>query len=331
MKSLCAYSLLTVALIAAPALHGASGYSVQPTVLGYVLDAEAGGLHRINGIPGASTVGDRIALDFPIAIAQVSPTQQFAIVRDGEGRTHLVDLTAAPPTVVELEGALGQVDRIAISPQGRYAVLHSSSDGSIQTVEGLPADPRVGRIVELPRTEGDWTAFAISDRGLVLAASAQADAGSLLAFGPGGVPTRVGGVQRVSDLVFLPGGNDAVAADSAASEILLLQSVDRRPRSIVLATERDDVRNPFHVAVTSDGRYVAAAVAGGVASIPLVGGPVAIVKCDCSPTELAPLAGGSAFRLTGDIRSAMKIVQVGAEERVRFIPALPQPDLPVAK
>ena len=322
MKSRFAFLLLVTAVMGAPALHAADSHDVRSPVLGFVLDAEAGTLHRVDGIPGASRVGDALDLGFAVARAQIAASQDFAIVTDTDGLNYWVNLSMSPPTAIAIDGALAGATGLLISPSGRSAALYSIEDGQIQFIEGLPGAPTVGQARALIQGVGTWTAFAISDMGVVLAASSQGRSGSLYALSANRPPYRVGSVQRASDLSFLPGGNDAVVADSDASEIVLIRSVSRWPRSMVLATAHDRVTNPFNVEATADGQFVAATIPGGIASIPTQGGAVAITKCACEPTDLAPLAGGNVFRLTTDIRAPMRIVEVGSDSRVLFVPAL---------
>lgn len=321
MKSRLGSLLLATCFLGASALQAAGGYAVTAPVLGYVLDSETGALHRINGIPGASWVGEALPLGFPVAQAQVATSQDLAIVRDGEGKTYLVQLDRTPPVVTQFEGAMA-ADGMLISPLGRSAALYSKATGQVQFLDISAGRARVGKTADLPTVTGEWTAFAISDRGVVLAAVSQDRVGSLYSLRSGGQAIRISGVQRASDLAFLADSDSVAVADTGANEVQLIRGVTSRRQSIVLATERDKVTNPFAIEATSDGRFVAVAVPGGFASIPVQGGAVAITQCDCAPTELAPLTGGSVFRLTADIRAPIRIAQVGMDSSTRFIPAL---------
>lgn len=321
MKSRFGSLLLATFFVGASALLAAGGYSVTSPFLGYMLDSETGKLHRINGSPGASWVGEALPLEFPVAQAQVATSQDLAIVRDGEGRIYLVQLDRTPPVVTEFEGAMA-ADGMLISPLGRSAALYSTATGKVQFLDISAGSARVGKTADLPTVTGEWTAFAISDRGVVLAAVSQDRVGSLYSLQSGGQPIRISGVQRASDLAFLADSDSAAVADAGANEVQLIRRVTSWRQSIVLAKERDGITNPFAIEATSNGRFVAVAVPGGFASIPVQGGAVAITECGCSPTELAPLADGSAFRLTADIRAPIRIALVGTGSSVRFIPAL---------
>ena len=322
MKSRFGSLLLATLFLGASALQAAGVYSVDDgPVLGYVLDSETGALHRINGIPGASWVGDALPLEFPVAQAQVATSQDSAIIRDREGRTYLVQLDRTPLVVTEFSEAMA-ADGMLISPLGRSAALYSTATGQVQFLDISEGSARVGETADLPAETGEWTAFAISDRGVVVAAVAQDRGGWLYALRSGGQAIQVGRVQRAADLAFLADSNDVAVADAGANDVHLIQGVTSRRRFIGLATEREGVTNPFAIEATSDGRFVAVAFPGGFAWMPAKGGPVAITPCDFALTELAPLAGGRVFRLTADIRAPIRIARVGTDASLRFIPAL---------
>ena len=319
--------LAGAALLFAPASQAASSYSVASPVLGYVFDSDAGSIYRVGGIPGAASLGDALDLGVRLTHAVFAPNQRFAIARDIEGRALFVDLSATPSRVTVLEGALDGAAGMMISPMARHAALYSAETGRIQLLKGVPEAPSVGETLRLDRGVGDWTSFAISDQGVVLAATARpGSGGSLYALRLGRAPVRVGGVQRAADLAFFAGNNDAVVADGAASEVILYRDVVALRQSRVLASERDSVRSPLQVNPTADGGYVAVAVPGGIVSVPVMGGMPAFTACACAPTVLEPLAGGNVFRLTDDVREPLQIAEVSMESRMLFVPALPGDD-----
>ncbi len=327
MNSRCTPLLLAALLLAGSAAQASNNYLVQSPVLGHVFNSETGTLHRIDGIPGASSIGDALALDFPIARAAISPSQDYAIVADGDGQSWVVNLGVSPPTAVLLEGALAGAEGAMISPTGARAALFAPSSGAIQLLHDLAGVPATGETLSLPAGVGAWTAFAISDRGVVLAAAAQANAGALYASDAGGDWSRIGALTSGSDLAFFAGSNDALVADRGANEVLMIRDVVARRQTSVIASAADDLHSPLGVGATSDGRYVAVAVPGGVASIPLYGGVPRYTECACAPTGLLPLAGGSAFQLTNDLNSPLRVVEVGADSRSLFVPALAAADL----
>ncbi len=321
-----ALAVCALVSLGALTLLAANGPGLQAPVLGYVFDAENGALHRVNGIAGASSIGPAIDVGAVLAQAVVSPSLEFVMARNQEQEFVVVDLTATQPAVVALQDALQGADGVLFSPSGNRAALYASGSGALQLLEGLPQAPRAGETLELGAAAGAWTAFAISDLGIVLAASSEPGGGSLFMLSAGSAPIRIGGVQSVSDLAFFAGSNDAVAADSGASEVVLIRDVVAWRQFSVLSSASDNLGNPFEIAATADGAFVVGAVAGGVATIPLSGGAPLVTTCACAPTILDPLAGGDVFQLTEDIRSPVQIVEISAQPRMLVIPALPESD-----
>ena len=318
--------LMGAFFVFAPSLQAADGYTVRTPVLGFVFDQETGAIHRLDGIPGASWVSEAIDLGLVVTQAHIAPTQRFAIVRDVEGRSLFVDLAAQPPKAEPIEDALAGADGVMISPAARRAALYSTQSGEIQLLEGLPGIPTAGETLQLEPGIGDWTAFGISDTGVIVAASARPGGGSLYVLRSGRASLRIGSVQRVGEVAFFAGSDDAVITDTAADEILLYRDIVARRQSSVIASANDGVKNPFGAKPTADGRFVAVGLRGGIASIPLYGGVPVFTECACATTSLASLAGGNVFRLTGNISEPVQIAQVGTDPRVLFIPALHRED-----
>lgn len=319
--------LLGALIISATPAKAADSYTIQTPVLGHVFDRETGTLHRVAGIPGASWIGDAIELDMVLSEAYIAPSQRYAIVRDDQGRLLVVDLDAQPINVSEIEGVLEGANGVMISPTARHAALYSTATGEVQLLAGLPENPAVGEILQLDRSEGNWTALAISDRGVIVAAAARAESGSLYMLQAGRGPERIGAVQRVGEVAFFAGSNDVVVTDTAGDEILLYRDVVARRQSSVIASANDGVRNPFGAKPTADGRFVVVGLAGGsIASIPLYGGAPVFTDCACATTSLTPMTGGNVFRLTDDISEPLQIAEVGAASRVLFIPARQRAD-----
>ncbi len=310
-------SLLLCALVAVAPLAHASTLSLDAPVLGFVIDSDTGGVHRIDGFLGSSRLSDPIDLGYPVARASIAPGQRLAIVQNDEGQFLLVDLRATPPTSSVLDGAMEGADGVMFGPAGLVAALYARDTGLFQLVDGIGGTPSVGAENDTLEGLGGFSRFALSDSGAVLVATS-GPAGALYLTPRDGQPGRVGGVGEATGLAFLRGSDDAVVADRDANEVMLLGPTG--PRTI--ATANDGLNGPYLAAATADGDFAVVAVPGGVASIPLDGGPVSHSHCGCAPTALDALSGGNVFRLTTDLHAPVQAVEVGREPRVRFIPAL---------
>lgn len=323
MKSSFGRLVLGALILLVPTVSAASTLSLDAPVLGYVFDPDTGELRRMDGFPGASSLSAPIDLGFPIMQAVLAPGQKSVIVQDGEGRMLWANLAVTPPTATALEDAMA-ADGAMFSPSGRRAALYSSATGRLQLLEVVDGRPQLGDEVDSLESIGGWKGFALSDSGTVLAASMREAGGALYMLKPDQLPQRVVGIESLGGLAFFSGSDDAVVADAGANEVLLLRSNSGWWHASSVATVDDFIENPFSVQVTADGRFVAAAVSGGVASVPLGGGVAQFTPCACAPRALAPLAGGNTFLLTEDTSSPLKVIEVGDRSRVLFVPAIPQ-------
>ncbi len=329
MKSRFAYLFLAASALVP---HGAqklqAADQVRAPVLGYVLDGETGSLHRLDGIPGAATVGGAIDVGVALARAEIALNGRFAIAWEEDGRILTVDLTNEAPVATLLREALEGADQALISPSGTRVALYASASGTLQFVDGLPHAARAGDTVELGPVRGEWTAVALSDLGTILAASSGEAGGAVFALAGDGPLMRIAAVRRASSIAFIAGGDDAVLADAAASEVILIRDAAGARHLRAVASGFDGVMNPTRVAATADGAFALATVAGGVATIPMLGGAPTVTECGCVPTALVPLASGSAFRLTDELAEPIQIVDVApvfdvaSASRMLFIPAL---------
>ena len=323
MKSRFGSLWLGALICLVPSLQAANNFSLNAPALGYVFDQETGEFRRMDGFLGSSSLSSPIELGFTVTQAFVALGREFAIVQDEQGAMLLVNLSATPPSAVALDGAMAGADGVMFSPSGQFAALYAKQSGRVQLVQGLDGVPQLGEELTGLAGLGNWAAFALSDSGVVLAASSDSDVGSVYVLRPGETPRRVASIQRPGGLAFFSGSDDAVVADAGAHEVLVLRNSGGWWHPTPVATVNDGINNPFLVNVTKDGRYVVVATPGGVTSIPLNGGVPVFTDCACSPAALDSLAGGNVFLLTADIHSPLQVVEVGDQSRVRFVPALP--------
>ena len=99
---------LVLCLSAAPCLEAQSP-SIQAPILGFIPDAAGSGVRPIFGVPGASSVGDRLQFEIDIRDAVISPNQDYAIaVRNDDAQAVVIDLGTG--TAVTVSGmAVGRL------------------------------------------------------------------------------------------------------------------------------------------------------------------------------------------------------------------------------
>ena len=322
MNSRLGYLLAGALVALAPVVH-ASNLALDRPVLGFVFDSDTGELHRIDGSLGSSHLSEPIDLGLPILRASVAPSHELAIAQDADGRTLLLNLSRLVPEVTELEGVMSDADGVAFGPSGRVAAFYDLSEGRVQWIHGLGGSPAVGDEMDSLGGLGELSGLAISDSGTLLVATRGSDGGSLYMLPRARQIQRVGSVQGASGLTFLRGQDDAIVTDADADEVILLRSEGDAWHAVAIASASDGINRPLQPGVTADGTHAVVTLADGVFLIPLDGGAASFVGCGCVPSTLIPLAGGSTFLLTPDLREPLQAVEVDdSGGRVRFIPAL---------
>jgi hypothetical protein len=324
--------LATLLALWATAASAAEG-SVSGPTMGYFFDQQQQALRPILGAPGASAIGDALALSAQLTRAEVAPTQQFALGVSAEGGLVWVDLRGPAPQSRPVALGLETVSRILISPGGRAAAVYDRGARRVQFLSGLPNAPVAAATVGLEELQGVLTAMAVGDDGeTLLAATSSASAdGGLYVIRAGGDVRRVSAAGRILSVSFLAGQDNAVAADYGRSEVLRIDGVSSAAATTVLASGRDGVDKPVAVEASPRLNQVVAALdgVGRLAVIPLNGGPARFVECNCQPRELTRMRGDSVFRLTSDARQPLFVLDAGRmgadgstpAPRVLFIPA----------
>ena len=292
-------------------------------VLGYMFESDNQSLRPILGIAGASHLGDAMALGLSLKTASESPNQDYLLGIDGNtGQAQLVDLRAGSANTSSLQGANAGADRVVLSPQGSAAALYFRQARQVQVVTGLPANPQVSSSISLESLPGFVTALAIEDGGQwLLAGMSHEGAGSVFAVSAGGSASLVASAGQVSSLSFGAASDDALVTDYARNEVVLLRDISSGPQALVLASGKDGLSGPVAAAFSADRSrvYVANSGSNQIALLPLEGGVPAVLACDCRPTQLAALRGGSAYRITGSAGEPIYLLDTAADPRVVFV------------
>jgi hypothetical protein len=303
--------ILVSVCFAAFSLYGQAGKLGAPA-LGFAFDQSAHALRRIQGIPGASLVGDPVDFGIAVSAAYVAPRLDSAFVLADDGRMHVFGLTADTPAERNVDLA-GSVQRVVFSPSGSAAALYSA--GSLQVVKGLPDAPAVAANIRLRINPRQGRALpdtlAVSDDGAYVLYST---GGPIEMIGVAGDSRQVLASGSGSLAAFAPGGHDAAIVDG--EKLILFQDMAGA------ATERRfaGIATPSAVAFSADSQkvFVASATGRAVTSIQVASGDRAALACDCAPAALIPM--GSVIRLT-ELGSEPLWLLDTASDRVVFVPA----------
>jgi DNA-binding beta-propeller fold protein YncE len=284
-------------------------------------------LRPVNGVPGASLLGDGINFGIDTAAAYVAPHLDSAIVVGTDQSLHLFLLNGGTPTELSLGGITGAPDRVVFSPSGTAVALISA--GSTRVLTGLPNAPtQVGSV----KVEGIhqmtagaccgqlWMpAMALSDDGSYLLTIAQ---GSARLLSVRGQNRSLIPAQAAALVAFAAGGHDAAVMDSI-SGLTLIRDASAAAGTQVLASPDEGLAGPTGLAFSQDKQtiYVASATAQSVVAFNLAAASRTAIGCACSPSTLVPM--GNVFRLTEQLPGAplWLLDDTAATPRTVFVPA----------
>ncbi|HUI54489.1 MAG TPA: hypothetical protein VLY04_05935 [Bryobacteraceae bacterium] len=321
----------SVVLLAVPLLMGQQGKLTGP-VAGFVFDGSGRAVRPIQGVPGASLLGDPVDFGFEITSAWVSPRQDSAFVIGADRSLHLFSLKSGAAAEISLGGLTGVPQMVVFSPSGTAAALVAA--GKVRVIQKLPDAPVLVGTVSLPESGGvparnngvsrqillrsPAVQLAISDDGAYLLSAAAGSVRLLSTNGENRALLPAGGDALVA---FAAGGHDAAVMDSAAG-LVLFHDVAGTATQQPLAAADDSLAAPAGLAFSQDGRalYVASSGAHSVAAFDLAGGGRSAIPCECALTTLAPM--GNLFRLNEPGAAPLWLLDAGINgPRIVFVPA----------
>jgi hypothetical protein len=193
--------------------------SISAPVLGMVFDHTREGLRPIWGIPGASSLGEVLDLGIALSRAWISPQQDYGLVEvKAGGELMLVGLNHRQVSLRPVQGAMPEVDEIALSPTGASAVLYYRSIRTVRIVAGLPHESRVTAEIDISKVPQPLDSIAISDDGgaVLLGVSGQNPGAVYVATERGDV-WNISSIGQASAISFLNRTRDALLADRQAN------------------------------------------------------------------------------------------------------------------
>ena len=198
---------------------------MQTPVLGFVGGANQSELQSLLGIPGASALGEPLALPAGVTGVHFAPGQNYALLASNAGSS--LGLMTFQGTevgaVVAICGAVSQPGIVAFSPGASAAALYSMADG-LQVITGLPDSPKLARVVPDSELPDEVRFLAVADDSVTLLEGTAHSAIYLLP--QLGAPRLLYTAGDLQGMAFVPKTNDLVAFDRAAGAVFQLQEVD---------------------------------------------------------------------------------------------------------
>jgi hypothetical protein len=318
-------------VLAAGGVLAAQQGSLSGPVAGFIYDSPGRALRPIQGVPGASLIGDPITLGLDLTAASVSPRQDSAFVVSADGMLHLFRLTSAGPAEISLGGISFIPQRVVFSPAGTAAALFTP--GKVQVFQGLPGAPALAGAIKLPAAGSAQASpvtasrsrqrtpaaadFALSDDGVYLLS---VSGGSVRLLSVNGENRSLAPAGAGALVAFAPGSHDAAVLDPAAG-LQLIRDAAGAASVQTIAQLDDSLALAAGIGFSQDGAklYVASAAAKGVVAFDLAASSRGIIACDCAPSTLVPM--GSLFRLNEFSSAPLWLLDAGAAPpRIVFVP-----------
>jgi hypothetical protein len=313
-------------VLAASGVLTAQQGNLSGPVAGFVFDGSGRAMRPIQGIPGASLLGDPVSFGIDVASAYIAPRQDSAFVIGADQSLHLFLLKNGVPTEVSLGGVTGVPERVVFSPSGTAAALVASNTARILT--GLPSAPTlIGSIkvesLSIYMVEGlantHWSSpLALSDDGAYMLNVIQ---GSVRLLSAQGQNRHLIPAQDTALLAFAAGGHDAAVMDSLTG-LTLIRDAAGAASTQLLAAPDAGLAGPAGLAFSNDKQtlYVASSTAKSVVAFNLAAASRTAIGCACTPTTLAPM--GNLFRLTELTGDPLWLFDgTAATPRTVFVPA----------
>lgn len=237
--------------VVALVLAGVSQAQIQEQRLlaGYVLDSRSGTLRSVRGIPGAARLGDAVSFDFFIAEAAVGNGRAVVISAEESPRVFLLRHLDAPvPEVIAIDSPMGPISRVYLNAPATTALLYSSAGEFAQFATGLDGTPELSQPIPASALRGMFLDAAVAEtRNCALLTSFDDESGYLQHVcadsGQVGLIGRFPGV-RPAAVGWFQGDRDALIADAAGNELLLLPRFLSGASPIVLAGVADGIDGP---------------------------------------------------------------------------------------
>jgi hypothetical protein len=313
--------------LAASAVLPAQQGTLSGPVAGFVFDNSGHALRPIQGVPGASLLGDPVSFGMDVAAVYVAPHQDSAIVVGTDQSLHLFLLNGGTPMEVSLGGIAGAPAQVVFSPSGTAAAL--VSPGSARVLTGLPNAPVLAGSVKVDGQPFQMTTGAHSSMKWSPSLALSDDGTYVLTVAEGSVRLRsVQGQNRMlmpaqanALVAFAAGGHDAAVMDPA-SGVTLIRDATGAAGTQLLAAPDEGLAGAVGVAFSQDGKmiYVASANAQSVAAFNIAAASRTSVGCGCTPSTLVPM--GNLFRLTELTAGPLWLFDgAAATPRTVFVPA----------
>jgi hypothetical protein len=245
---------------AAHSQNGGTNWIGAP-LAGLTANAGKTEVRPIQGVPGASTVGDPIALPAGVNRVHLAPLQQWALVEQGrEGTLGRMPLNrTVPGSVAPIFGAMSAPALMSFSSNGRNAALVSRTGGVLQILTHLADTPQI--TLQSDISQLGVIAAAVSDDGTLPAVLTRT--GEVYLILPGGSPSLIGRAGSPAGIGFLPSQAALAIIDGASATVTVVDGLNAQPLTRMVIPGPNLSGDAIFVQASSDGISLVFSVDGG--------------------------------------------------------------------
>jgi hypothetical protein len=287
--------------------------------LGFVFDNTSKSVRPVLGLPGAAVQGSPLSVPFTLDRAEAAQRGAFLLAID-RADSRVIEITAAGAQ--KLSNVSAAPDVVVFSPSASAAALYYRDRAVVEVLEGLPGTTAPAASLNVAALPQPVSALAISDDGLVLAASPTGpDSAQVFAVGNHRPATLILTVGRVAGLAFIGASEDALLADGTAN---LVYRVHAGVTAAVIAGIAEGVSAPVALAASADGKRAVIANGGGapLVLLDLVDRTATKTSCPCRVSQVEPMAGNAVFRVTDPSEPVIWLLDADLPApRFLFVPA----------
>lgn len=298
---------------------------IEAPVAGFVVDAQTHSIRPINGLPGASLLGQPLTLPTQVQNARFSGGGDYALatVTDPPGQLVLVQgLKGVTPYARDLAGAIVSVDFISLNDKGSAAIC-STASSQLQFVTGLPGAPVFSAPIDLTSVQGLVAAIRIGSQGQVaLVAASEGSYGGIYEVASQNASVElIARANQPSAATYLNQDRDVVFADPFLNEVILVQDIHGARIFSVLAGPADHVQTPVALQAIDGGVAVANSGSKNIVQYDLSAGRiVADISLPVVPAALDSLTIGGVFVVNRTGTGPLYLYS-SSDSLVRFVPS----------
>jgi len=152
-------ALVTIFLCACFPVRFAIAQSLAGPIESFTFDELTRSLRAVRGIPGSATLGPAVVTD--VTFGTAAPSRNYGIILQQDHFFFVSALDANNVISKPISGIFARPDGAAWSTDGSFAVLFSRASRWVQTITGLPNNPKVNPHQNLAVLGGELCGVAV--------------------------------------------------------------------------------------------------------------------------------------------------------------------------